>query len=112
MGFPFRQCAQPCMLTDGHRDDPRADSRTCRSPASSAAAQKPSAGINSSTAARFFQLEPHLQLRRLAGIKVIGRTVMRYQNAIAAIVLVSALSVTITDTQAWDDSKYPDFKGQ
>jgi hypothetical protein len=35
-----------------------------------------------------------------------------YRSLIAAIALASAFCVTMTHTRAWDDSKYPDLKGQ
>ena len=37
---------------------------------------------------------------------------MFYRSLIAAIALASAWGVTMTDARAWDDSKYPDLKGQ
>jgi hypothetical protein len=37
---------------------------------------------------------------------------MLFQSAIAATVLTSALCLTVAEAQAWDDSKYPDLKGQ
>jgi hypothetical protein len=36
---------------------------------------------------------------------------MLYRSLIGAIALVSALGVPVTDTRAWDDSRYPDLKG-
>src|SRR5437870_8833364 len=41
-----------------------------------------------------------------------GRTAMLHRSLIAAIALASALGVSALDAQAWDDSKYPDLKGQ
>jgi hypothetical protein len=35
-----------------------------------------------------------------------------YRSLIGAVALVGALGVTIGDTRAWDDAKYPDLKGQ
>src|SRR5207302_10658030 len=51
---------------------------------------------------------------RLAGIsvKVFGRIAMLNRCLISAITLLTALSVTIFDTRAFDDTKYPDLKGQ
>jgi len=37
---------------------------------------------------------------------------MLYRRLIGAITLVTALCGTVADTQAFDDSKYPDWKGQ
>jgi len=37
---------------------------------------------------------------------------MLYRSLIGVIALVSTLCVTIVDIQAWDDTKYPDLKGQ
>jgi hypothetical protein len=37
---------------------------------------------------------------------------MLYRISIGAIALTAALCATIAGTQAWDDSKYPDLKGQ
>jgi len=37
---------------------------------------------------------------------------MLYRSLIGAIALMSVLGVTMTVTRAWDDSKYPDLKGQ
>src|SRR5258705_11400476 len=37
---------------------------------------------------------------------------MSHRISAAAIVLVSALCASIVATRAWDDSKYPDLKGQ
>src|SRR5204862_483755 len=43
---------------------------------------------------------------------IIGRTTMLYRSSIGAIALVTALWVTLGDSRAWDESKYPDFSGQ
>jgi hypothetical protein len=37
---------------------------------------------------------------------------MLYRISLGAAALVAALCVTIVDSKAWDDSKYPDFSGQ
>jgi hypothetical protein len=37
---------------------------------------------------------------------------MLYRSPIGAIALLAAVGVAIGDAQAWDDSKYPDMKGQ
>jgi hypothetical protein len=37
---------------------------------------------------------------------------MLYRSSIATVVLATALCVPIAGAQAWDDSKYPDLKGQ
>jgi hypothetical protein len=37
---------------------------------------------------------------------------MLYRSSIAAAVVTTALCLTIAGAQAWDDSKYPDLKGQ
>ena len=37
---------------------------------------------------------------------------MPHRISLGACVLVAALCVTIVDSQAWDDSKYPDLGGQ
>jgi len=37
---------------------------------------------------------------------------MLYRSLIGAVALLSAFGVTMTDTRAWDDAKYPDLKGQ
>src|SRR5260370_37882139 len=37
---------------------------------------------------------------------------MAYQGAIGACVLASALLMTVTASQAFDETKYPDLKGQ
>jgi hypothetical protein len=37
---------------------------------------------------------------------------MRDQRSFAFIVFALTLGLTIADAQAWDDSKYPDLKGQ
>src|SRR5215471_18064407 len=34
------------------------------------------------------------------------------RSSIATVALLAALSATVTDAQAWDDTKYPDLKGQ
>src|SRR5947208_15719755 len=41
-----------------------------------------------------------------------GRTCMVDRSLIAAIALVVALCATTAEIRAWDDSKYPDLKGQ
>src|SRR5450631_3218916 len=41
-----------------------------------------------------------------------GRTIMRYRSSIAAVVLMMALCMTIGGARAWDDSSYPNLKGQ
>src|SRR5215475_7770698 len=41
-----------------------------------------------------------------------GRTIMLYRISRGATALAAALCVTTVDSQAWDDSKYPDFSGQ
>jgi len=37
---------------------------------------------------------------------------MLYRSSIGAIALAAALGATLAGAQAWDDAKYPDFKGQ
>ena len=37
---------------------------------------------------------------------------MPYRISLGAAALLAALYVTTVDSQAWDDSKYPDLKGQ
>jgi len=37
---------------------------------------------------------------------------MFYRSSIAAAALLGTLCATTGDTQAWDDTKYPDFTGQ
>jgi hypothetical protein len=37
---------------------------------------------------------------------------MRYDSVVGAMVLSAALCATITGARAWDDAKYPDWKGQ
>jgi hypothetical protein len=37
---------------------------------------------------------------------------MRYPNAIDAFAVVAALSITLAEGHAWDETRYPDFKGQ
>ncbi len=37
---------------------------------------------------------------------------MLYRSSIGAIALATALGATLAGAQAWDDAKYPDFKGQ
>ncbi|MEA2906133.1 MAG: hypothetical protein QOI12_3520 [Alphaproteobacteria bacterium] len=37
---------------------------------------------------------------------------MLYRSSIGAVALLASLCVTIMDTQAWDDAKYPDWRGQ
>src|SRR6266516_2905951 len=41
-----------------------------------------------------------------------GRTCMFDRSLIAAIAIVVALCATTAEIRAWDDSKYPDLKGQ
>src|SRR6267143_690409 len=41
-----------------------------------------------------------------------GRTCMFNRSLIAAIAIVVALCATTAEIRAWDDSKYPDLKGQ
>jgi len=41
-----------------------------------------------------------------------GRTIMLYRITCGAAALAVALCVTTVDSQAWDDSRYPDFSGQ
>ena len=36
---------------------------------------------------------------------------MRYQNPIGAIALIAILCATTPEARAWDDAKYPDWKG-
>jgi hypothetical protein len=45
-------------------------------------------------------------------IMIAGRTIMLYRISLGAAALVAALCVTIVDSKAWDDSKYPDFSRQ
>jgi hypothetical protein len=37
---------------------------------------------------------------------------MHYRSSIAAVVMATALCLTIAGAQAWDDSKFPDLRGQ
>jgi hypothetical protein len=41
-----------------------------------------------------------------------GSTIMLDHITTAAIALATAFCITVADAQAWDDSKYPDLKGQ
>src|SRR5947209_2558793 len=41
-----------------------------------------------------------------------GRKEMRYRNPIAAAALAMAFCVTMSNARAFDESKYPDWKGQ
>jgi hypothetical protein len=43
---------------------------------------------------------------------IAGRIVMPGRHSIAAITLAAALSMTIADARAFDETKYPDWKGQ
>jgi hypothetical protein len=53
------------------------------------------------------------QEARVAGAEhKLGEDAMLGRGLIAAVALVSALGATVTDTLAWDESKYPDLKGQ
>jgi hypothetical protein len=37
---------------------------------------------------------------------------MRYRNAIGAFAVLAALCITLAEGRAWDETRYPDFKGQ
>ena len=37
---------------------------------------------------------------------------MLYRSSLAVATIVTAFCATIFDAQAWDDSKYPDLKGE
>ena len=37
---------------------------------------------------------------------------MRYRKAIDAFAALAALCITLADGRAWDETQYPDFKGQ
>jgi hypothetical protein len=46
------------------------------------------------------------------GVVITGKTIMLYRSSIGAIALMAATCITMADAWAWDDTKYPDFKGQ
>jgi hypothetical protein len=43
---------------------------------------------------------------------IAGRIAMRYRNSIAAVTLLAALCMAPVASRAWDESKYPDLRGQ
>src|SRR5437879_6091388 len=105
--------ASPCLppRRDLVVDCLRAANRTCRSPSFSGSAHAVG-GPFSSTTAPFFTARTAVASASPCQVKNNGRTAMLYRSSIAAIALAAALFASIADLQAWDDSKYPDLKGQ
>src|SRR5258708_4203745 len=50
--------------------------------------------------------------RRAGRDSITGRLVMRYRSSIGALALMAALSATCAGALAFDETKYPDWKGQ
>src|SRR5262245_36952141 len=105
----FRHAGGPCMVRVRTLRCPRAASGLCRSPARSGSAGAVGRHQHLDGRAFFAAAGIHSTPLRLAVIR--GKTAM-HSSLLRAFAMIVALLTTIGGAQAFDDSKYPNLKGQ